>query len=36
MADDEYLDAVDYTRDDIDVEDFDDIKFAVRLNKVSS
>ena len=35
MADDEYLDAVDYTRDDIDVEDFDEIKFAVRLKEVS-
>jgi len=35
MADDEYLDAVDYTRDDLDVEDFEEIKFAVRLNDVS-
>jgi len=35
MADDEYLDAVDYTRDDIDVEDFGKIKFAVRLTDVS-
>ena len=35
MPDDEYLDAVDYTRDDIDVEDFDDIKFAVKLQDVS-
>jgi putative ABC transport system ATP-binding protein len=35
MADDEYMDAVDYTRDDIDVEDFDDIKFAVKLQDVS-
>jgi len=35
MADDEYMDAVDYTRDDIDVEDFADIKFAVKLQDVS-
>ncbi|TFH09231.1 MAG: ABC transporter ATP-binding protein [Candidatus Thorarchaeota archaeon] len=35
MADDEYLDAVDYTRDDIDAEDFDEIKFAVKLKEVS-
>jgi putative ABC transport system ATP-binding protein len=35
MADDEYLDAVDFTRDDIDVEDFNDIKFAVKLKDVS-
>jgi len=35
MADDEYLDAVDYTRDDIDVEDFDEINFAVKLQNVS-
>ena len=35
MADDEYLDAVDYTRDDIDVEDFGEIKFAVKLKDVS-
>ncbi len=35
MADDEYMDAVDYTRDDIDVEDFDEINFAVKLQNVS-
>ena len=35
MADDEYLDAVDYSSDDIDVEDFEDIKFAVKLQNVS-
>jgi len=35
MADDEYLDAVDYTRDDIEVEDFEDIKYAVKLKDVS-
>jgi len=35
MADDEYLDAIDYTRDDIDVEDFGEINFAVRLADVS-
>ena len=34
MADDEYLDAVDYTRDDLDVEDFKNIKFAVKLHEV--
>lgn len=35
MADDEYLDAVDYTRDDIEAEDFEEIKFAVKLQDVS-
>jgi len=35
MADDEYLDTVDYARDDLDVEDFGEIKFAVKLNDVS-
>ena len=35
MADDEYLDAVDYTRDDIEVEDFEEIKFAVKLQDVT-
>jgi len=35
MADDEYLDAVDYTRDDIDVEDFEEINYAVKLQNVS-
>ncbi|MFW9843279.1 MAG: ABC transporter ATP-binding protein [Candidatus Thorarchaeota archaeon] len=34
MADDEYLDAVDYTHDDLDVDDFEEIKFAVRLDDV--
>ena len=31
MADDDYLDAVDYTRDDLDVEDLGEVKHAVRL-----
>lgn len=35
MADDEYLDAIDYTRDDIDVEDFSEIKHAIKLHQVS-
>ena len=35
MADDEYLDAVDYASDDLDVEDLEDIKYAVRLKEVS-
>jgi putative ABC transport system ATP-binding protein len=35
MADDEYLDAVDYTRDDIDVEDFAEIKHAIKLHQVT-
>lgn len=34
MADDDYLDAVDYTRDDLDVEDFEEVKHAVRLQNV--
>jgi len=34
MADDDYLDAVDYTRDDLDAEDLEDIKHAVRLQDV--
>ena len=35
MADDEYQDIVDYTGDDLDVEDFADIQYAVKLNEVS-
>ncbi len=35
MADDEYLDAVDYASDDLEVEDFKDIKYAVKLKDVS-
>ncbi|MFX1560241.1 MAG: ABC transporter ATP-binding protein [Promethearchaeota archaeon] len=31
MADDDYLDAVDYTRDDLDEEDLSEVKHAVRL-----
>jgi putative ABC transport system ATP-binding protein len=31
MADDDYLDAVDYTRDDLDVEDLEEVQHAVRL-----
>ncbi|MGY5854995.1 MAG: ABC transporter ATP-binding protein [Candidatus Thorarchaeota archaeon] len=34
MADDDYLDAIDYTRDDLDVEDLEDVKHAVRLQDV--
>ena len=34
MADDDYLDAVDYTRDDLDVEDLEEVQHAVRLNDV--
>jgi len=34
MADDDYLDAVDYTRDDLEVEDLEDVKHAVRLQDV--
>jgi putative ABC transport system ATP-binding protein len=34
MADDDYLDAIDYTRDDLDIEDFEDVKHAVRLQDV--
>lgn len=35
MADDDYLDAVDYTKDDLDIEDLTDAKYAVRLVNVS-
>ncbi|TFF92092.1 ABC transporter ATP-binding protein [Candidatus Thorarchaeota archaeon] len=35
MVDDEYLEAVDYTRDDIAPEDFEDIDLAVKLADVS-
>jgi putative ABC transport system ATP-binding protein len=35
MADDEYLDAVDYTQDDLSEEDFKQIRYAVRLVDVS-
>ncbi|MFW9833036.1 MAG: ABC transporter ATP-binding protein [Candidatus Thorarchaeota archaeon] len=35
MADDDYLDAVDYTRDDLDVDDLSDVKHAVKLQDVS-
>jgi putative ABC transport system ATP-binding protein len=31
MADDDYLDAIDYTRDDLDIEDLEDVKHAIRL-----
>ena len=31
MADDDYLDAVDYTRDDLDIEDLAEVRHAVRL-----
>jgi putative ABC transport system ATP-binding protein len=34
MADDDYLDAVDYTRDDLEVEDLEDVKHAVQLQDV--
>lgn len=34
MADDDYLDAVDYTKDDLDAEDFGEVKHAVRLQDV--
>jgi putative ABC transport system ATP-binding protein len=34
MADDDFLDAVDYTRDDLDVEDLADVQHAVRLQDV--
>lgn len=34
MADDDYLDAIDYTRDDLDIEDLEDVKHAVRLDDV--
>ncbi|MFW9794410.1 MAG: ABC transporter ATP-binding protein [Candidatus Thorarchaeota archaeon] len=35
MADDDYLDAIDYTKDTLDVEDLEDVKYAVRLEDVS-
>lgn len=35
LVDDEYLQSVDYTRDDIDVEDFKEIELAVKLVNVS-
>jgi putative ABC transport system ATP-binding protein len=35
MADADYLDAIDYTRDDLDVEDLGDVKHAVKLVDVS-
>ena len=34
MADDDYLDAVDYTRDDLDIDDLEEVKHAVRLQDV--
>jgi putative ABC transport system ATP-binding protein len=34
MADDDYLDAIDYTKDTLDVLDFEDITHAVRLQDV--
>ncbi|MHA1287459.1 MAG: ABC transporter ATP-binding protein [Candidatus Thorarchaeota archaeon] len=34
MADDEYLDAVDYTGEDLDSDDFEKIKYAVKLQDV--
>ncbi|MFW9806578.1 MAG: ABC transporter ATP-binding protein [Candidatus Thorarchaeota archaeon] len=34
MADDDYLDAVDYTRDDLDIEDLSEVKHAIRLQNV--
>ena len=34
MADDDYLDAVDYTRDDLDAEDFGKVQHAVKLQDV--
>ncbi len=34
MADDDYLDAVDYTRDDLDADDLQDVQHAVRLQDV--
>lgn len=34
MADDDYLDAIDYTKDTLDVLDFEDVKHAVRLQDV--
>lgn len=35
MVDDDYLDAVDYTKDDLDADDLEEVKFAVRLMDVS-
>ena len=34
MADDDYLDAIDYTKDTLDIEDLDEVKHAVRLQDV--
>jgi len=34
MADDDYLDAIDYTRDDLDIDDLEEVKHAVRLQDV--
>ncbi|TET07050.1 MAG: ABC transporter ATP-binding protein [Candidatus Thorarchaeota archaeon] len=34
MADDDYLDAIDYTKDTLDVEDFKEIRHAVKLQDV--
>lgn len=34
MADDDYLDAIDYTKDTLDIEDLDEVKHAVRLQNV--
>ena len=34
MADDDYFDAVDYTRDDLDIEDLSEVKHAIRLQNV--
>lgn len=34
MADDDYLDAVDYTRDDLDADDLGEVQHAVRLKDV--
>ncbi len=35
MADEDYLDAIDYTKDTLDADDLDDIKHAVKLQDVS-
>ena len=34
MADDDYLDAIDYTKDTLDVEDLEDVQHAVKLQDV--
>lgn len=34
MADDDYLDAIDYTKDTLDVEDFKEVRHAVKLQDV--